>query len=156
MIKSNLSRIFLVALTGGIIVLLSASAKGFEGLRTGIVDGMASKHWSTTNGVTHTSRTSSARLWWWPEHQLLFRPYYYEVDGKAYNGSNYDVQGQFVGSKADIERHYKNYPPPEITVYYNPQNPSQAVLQPGIALDQETKLYITLGAIGFLMTPMGG
>lgn len=140
---------------GGLAVSISASINGYDGFGTGFVDGAATLRWPSTKGATYSVKISSARLWWWPNHQVLDRPYYYKVNGTAYSSARYDVHGPFVGSEQDIARYYLDYPPPEVTVYYNPSNPSEAVIKPGISFDRMTKLYMIFAVGGFAMAFLG-
>ena len=56
--------------------------------------------------------------------------YTYEVNGKAYHSSNIMAGGEIGG--VNVESTLARYPNgSEVTVYYNPQKPNDAVLQPG-------------------------
>lgn len=87
----------------------------------------------TWPSVTGEVGTSEARTHRHEGHQSAPFPhvtYTYEVDGKTYHSSNIMAGGDVGGM--NVENTLARYPQgAKVTVYYDPQNPKDAVLEPG-------------------------
>lgn len=95
--------------------------------------GFASRSWPSTQGkilemVIRSAPGKGATYRYWPEYHYLF-----EVDGKAYSGNALRAAGQPTMTEAKayeiIRQHPKDSP---VEVFYDPQNPSSCLLEPGI------------------------
>jgi hypothetical protein len=147
--KKRLPIIPLVLILGGLVACISATLAGYQGLRKSILAGLATRDWPTTSGEAYSARISTAHLFLWPNHQAVFAPYYYNVNGNRYSNFRYDVHGVFVGSEAQVKEYRQGLG--NITVHYNPDDPSEAVLKPGISFDRMTYFYMTLDAVSLLL-----
>ena len=85
--------------------------------------------WPTVTGKIGTSEARSHRH---GGHQSAVFPhvtYTYEVNGKTYHSSNIMAGGEIGG--LNVESTLARYPQgAQVTVYYDPQNPKDAVLEP--------------------------
>lgn len=69
--------------------------------------------------------------------------YSYEVAGRAYSGSRIRFGlGPFGSGDADDATFYQQFR--DVTVYYNPANPDQSVLEPGPAAGQWVLLVLSI------------
>lgn len=86
--------------------------------------------WSTTEGTITTSKVRKQHD---TENGNVSYPrvtYTYEVDGKKHHSSNIMAGGEIGG--INVESTLARYPLGlKVTVYYDPQNPKDAVLEPG-------------------------
>ena len=68
--------------------------------------------------------------------QTLYRPevtYTYTVEGKTYTGTKLGGDTVEVSSERHAREHAARYVPgAPVTVYYDPENPSHALLEPGV------------------------
>ncbi|HEX8324707.1 MAG TPA: DUF3592 domain-containing protein [Tepidisphaeraceae bacterium] len=115
---------------GGVFVLIGVVAFFFTAVRP-TYRAYQAKRWPTTNGVVLQSRLK------WDSHTrspTAYRPdirYGYTVDGRAFESSAYDVGGGFVSSRFNrivfgvVDAHPPGQP---VTVYYDPDDPADAVL----------------------------
>ncbi|WP_164021548.1 DUF3592 domain-containing protein [Pyxidicoccus trucidator] len=71
-----------------------------------------------------------------PAPQILYRPeveYTYTVDGQSYTGTSLGKDVVEVSSKQHAQAHAARYPRgTPAKVFYDPEDPSQAVLEPGV------------------------
>lgn len=107
-----------------------------------------SRKWPTAPGSIHSSTTVSRTAPPLPQQdedeeqaasrppQLLHRPevtYTYTVHGKSYTGTTLGVDQVEVSSERQAREHAARYVPgAPVTVYYDPENPSRALLEPGV------------------------
>lgn len=143
------------SLLGGGILLSVAALTGFSEIYTSVICGWQTRGWPSTPGEAYVAKVASARLWFCPKCQYLMRPYYYQINGNYYHGARYDVHGAFVGTRGDIEKHVKNNPSSQLIVFYDPDNPFQSVLKPGISFDRISILCLQLGVVGMAMMVIG-
>lgn len=139
----------------GITLTIHAIDNGKEGVLRGILEGRATQNWPDTTTIrVRSGSISMPPNRWWPGHESTAKRYSYMVDGEYYFSSNFDVNGpRFVGTIHEVrsylrERHH-------IPVYYDPDDPSNAVLKPGISFDYDTNKYIRIGIIGFVLAVAG-
>ncbi len=99
------------------------------------VEGIRAKSWPTAKGRIVTSKVDEIRT----EQKMriarlcLKVDYLYMVDNVIYEGHRVNVGWSCFGTQASVEEKLKRYPPgAEVTVYYNPAYPSQALLEPGL------------------------
>ena len=86
--------------------------------------------WSSTSGVVTTNHISTsqrrdAKTGFWYEETYRVLRYTYEVDGRAYEGSAYGFGDETVHT-VDFDAKYPIGTP--VTVFYDPDDPSQAAL----------------------------
>jgi len=75
--------------------------------------------------------------------------YSYEIDGRKYRGDRYALWGSMQANEDEVRAYANDHPSGEaVTVFYDPQNPAEAVLQPGADKDGG-EAFLTLG--GFAM-----
>lgn len=113
-------------LIGGLIILAGL-------LFSDLPQMIASPGWPTTEGIIITNRIMGQKIEQYDgtfyTHFEVFLRYQYSVDGTTYssNAINSTAAPSYPASIAD------RYPSgSEVTVYYNPRDPSQAVLEPGL------------------------
>ena len=109
---------------------------------------LASPGWPTVEGAVTTSkvrRRSGSR-------KLRLR-YQYDVNGQTYESHKIAFMGRVFSGTASERR--KRYPTgTQVTVYYNPDKPSVAVLEPGVRMvgflgaGLVVVLFLPIGALG--------
>ena len=115
-----------------VLVLFGAGvyALGFLGLPQ-LLEARATRAWPTTEGEvlearaeeTHTRSGGSS-------HWLAVR-YSYVVGENSYTGDRYIVSGNLRTSFGDALRRSEELPGTRVPVFYDPEDPAQAVLEPG-------------------------
>lgn len=106
------------------------------------------KDWPTTQGTVRSSTVTSREAPPMrqessydddapkPKPQVLYRPqveYTYTVDGHTYTGTALGRDVVEVSSKEHAAEHAARYRPrAPVTVFYDPADPSQALLEPGL------------------------
>lgn len=106
------------------------------------------KHWPTTQGTIRSSTVTSREAPPLnqeesydddapkPKPQVLYRPrveYTYTVDGQTYTGTALGRDVVEVSSSQHAQTHAARYVPrAPVTVFYDPNDPSQALLEPGV------------------------
>ncbi len=115
----------------------------------------ASRTWPSTQGIIEEAWITISRSSRGPESPFedkFFYPhlrYRYQVGGQTYQGERI-AAGSPTGlsSRAEAEAVLAPYPVGRrVTVYYNPRNPAEAVLEPGRA---ESLGMLLLGGLLFL------
>jgi hypothetical protein len=96
-------------------------------------NGKASKNWPTTEGTIHTSRVD---MYTGSEGGATYQPiieYSYQVADKQYFSSRiYVGSTRYTGGPRNANKWVARFPAGNLaTVYYDPVNPDQAVLEPG-------------------------
>jgi hypothetical protein len=93
---------------------------------------LASQDWSTALGTIVSSRVERLSTSDGPLFQLAV-VYRYCVGSCDYTGREISTASVQYGTKRSAERRLQNYPiGAPVTVRYNPANPAQALLKPGI------------------------
>ena len=146
-ISTNKNRRIVIALVLVVISLIGLASlyKGF----TTLTRGAGSSDWPTTQGVIVSSEIQSiSRTRESTRRQrkkfgvrrvkryTVYRPlvtYRYTVNGQTYTQRNLDVNGSSEYRKqSSAEAILEKYPVgQEVTVYYDPDNPRDALLEPG-------------------------
>lgn len=82
---------------------------------------------------------------WWDEAagQRYYLEYRYSVDGRSYTGMRYHIKERSLKTYGDIEYRYKRGD--AITVYYDPRDPGQAVLNTAYLRDEFVAVTILAG-----------
>lgn len=110
-----------------------------------------SQKWPTTEGVVTASKVAEMpRIRYVPPYQARVS-YRYSVGKRRYISTalNFDGGGYF--SRSEAQRVVDRYPVgKQITVYYNPGDPTVAVLEPGGGGDSFT-LSAGIGVLGLVM-----
>lgn len=78
--------------------------------------------------------------------------YTYEVDGQRYSGSDIDCE-VWMASEDTARSQVSEYEKGPVQVYYDPDEPSEAVLAPGIpwrSLVLSVLIALACGAVGFM------
>lgn len=109
-----------------------------EGVHYGVKTGRDSLTWPSIQGFTSHASLRAKPNGFLPETHEVFLPYIYRVEGKQYRGAEFDVAGHFYGTLTEANEFRKNAQR-ELTIYYNPDNPSEAILSPGIVFDPHTR-----------------
>ena len=133
-------------LTGGSLVFI-------DGLPN-IYKAHQSSSWSSTNGYVTESKIYKKRSSSSKKNKFKYTislAYTYEANGKQFNAHQiFFGETKSTSSKARSHAVIEKYPTDsDITVYYDPQEPSQAVLEPGI--QSVTYLPLGLGLIFLLV-----
>lgn len=109
-----------------------------EGVTDGLKAGQASLTWPSVQGFASHPSLRARRHRFLPDTHTVFLPYIYRVEDKQYNGASFDVAGIFSGNLAEANKFRKNFVG-EVTIYYNPADPAEAVMSPGIEFDFHTR-----------------
>lgn len=116
----------------------------------------ASSGWPSTQGevvvsmVDKTTQTTNSNVKW------IYQPilkYDYEIDGVAYSGDRIRFTSFSISHKKEhkAKREISAYPVGKsVQVFYNPQNPSDSVLETGVG----SRVYMGFG-VGILMLFVG-
>ena len=96
----------------------------------GVVKSLSAQRWETVEGKiveSRASRGSRSRS----EPQIVYE---YQVAGRLYKSEK--IAFLFVtSSESDVFETVSKYPPDaKVTVYYNPADPAQAVLEPDVSI----------------------
>jgi hypothetical protein len=139
-------RTFAVLLAAGIlgIVALGLLLRALFGQR----QAAASKNWPSVNGVILTSEVAASRrrgrngVSYYP-----FVMYEYTVNGQRYKGNRLRFGAEMgYGFPGMVQRTLDKYPPGgTATIYYNPDNPNEAVLE------QSTNIAANFLIVGILL-----
>jgi hypothetical protein len=93
-------------------------------------------------------------------YQTYYEPvvtYQYDVKGAQYTGSRVAELGGRYGSKNDVEKFLADHPVGSIvTVYYDPADPSKAILEKGLGSIGRKQLWLAGGIIGGVLAAAGG
>jgi Protein of unknown function (DUF3592) len=111
---------------------------------------LAAARWPTTTGTILSSTAEAQRVFapggrtttqvWWPLVE-----YSYTVDGRSYYSSRLAFGANVGGARTLAEATVARYPGgSQVTVYFDPANPSSSVLEPRIAFAWFT-LVLTIG-----------
>lgn len=151
---------FLGAMIGGPVFLLIGYFVAFHVGKPILDDARASAAWPSVDGVVERSEVTTHRG---HEKQTMYSPevaYRYNVDGKDFQGSMVAFGGDFSSNNSSHAYAVtEQYPVgKEVSVYYEPDAPGHAVLEPGVTW----KSYLAFGiglaflAAGVLMlaTPL--
>lgn len=147
--RASVQRAMLYLGVAGLTLAVYMAAKGRDGFITSL-DGWETRDWPLVEGhLAHNGTMSSADMLWWPPYEQTWKRYSYEVNGILYHSSKYDVHGNaFVGTKAAVNAYRRQT---DLTVYYNPEDPAEAVLKKGVSFDRSTVLRIRWTLLGLVM-----
>ena len=111
------------------------------------VQSLRSRSWPTVTGVITESRVQSTRdrdgQW---SHKARIR-YRYAVNGKFYDGDTISyAKGLFEGASVQVSRYAQGSP---VGVYYDPKDPTSAVLDPGTGPTPALALIAAVGCFGY-------
>ena len=113
----------LIALLG-IMTMLGAAFKHFEG--------KASLSWPSVEGTVHETRLGAKEQ----RGDVDYHPriqYSYEVDGRGYKSDRIDFDYPFFETEQEAQAFLEMYPVgAPLTVYYDPDDPGAALLDPGV------------------------
>lgn len=112
----------------------------------------ASKKWPAVQGKITSSGTAQMNtLQGGPAYAASVK-YEYEVDGKKYNADRISMGQYGTGGGGHAKAEAAKYPAGKtVAVHYDPQNPSQAVLEPGGAVF--TSVFLLFFAV--ILAPVG-
>jgi hypothetical protein len=147
----NLMRFIAYAIPG--LISLVGIAITANGLMVLYRARMSATWWPTKGQITHceiVTRTRSPGSSGGPRYAPEVR-YSYQAAGKNYDGSRISMGGEGATSEIEIARRYtKRYPVGHaVTVYYDPNKPSSAVLEPGVLKRTFVPLCFGLGFAAF-------
>jgi len=109
------------------LVLLGIYVATFVHYLTYVPQGLSSRSWPTVVGRVQDSYSVS-----YSRGSILRVQYEFEVDGVRYSSSRFRFSPKNGASSSEVEG--KDYAPGQsLTVYYDAQDPSQCVLQPGVS-----------------------
>lgn len=133
------------------MLLTTLAIEMAPGLHRGVTKGRDSMTWPSVKGYASSASQRRDVHRFLPETHTLFLPYRYQIDGEWYHQSHFDIVGGFRGSLFETKEARKNYGG-EIVVHYNPEDPGEAVLAPGIVFDSWTRsLFRMEGALVLLL-----
>ena len=89
---------------------------------------ISSYSWPKAKGIVQSSEVITSGEYYSPEIRYAF-----QVNGEKYESCNLDLSNIESGDPLPSRRAVKRYPKGrEVTVYYNPENPNECVLEPGM------------------------
>ena len=92
----------------------------------------ASEEWPTVEGVITYSELRSSRNSDGNELYSADVDYVYTVDGKKYSGGNIETLDGSTSSRSSVKKTLRKYAVgTKVPVYYDPEFPNTAVLEPG-------------------------
>ena len=100
---------------------------------SGIIADIGTSNWEPVDGVVKSSGVSSSTDGEGGTTYCLYVSYQYTVNGKTYDGDrvSYSTENSCNSWSKNADDDYPEGK--EITVYYDPGNPSESVLQPGLS-----------------------
>jgi hypothetical protein len=108
---------------------------------------LSSMIWPKTEGVVFMSRI---KAWeYLPKYVDMWCPevsYQYIIDGKTYISNSIDINNLYCSEHNDnlAKKVVSLYPiGKQVQVYYNPKNPTIAVLEPGLPISMELEWILT-------------
>jgi hypothetical protein len=105
---------------------------------------VSSKSWPTARGIVIKSEVGSSGGYYYPRIKYVFH-----VKNKKYESINFDIANAQSGDPIPSKKAVKRYPAgKEVTVYYNPENPEECALEPGV--DWSMLAMMFGGGVGFL------
>jgi hypothetical protein len=137
---------------GGIPIFAAFFWSGVVGLvavviACGTVRQIESAYWPTAPGTITVSEPAGQRGHSWELE------YAYSVAGLQYNGTKYAYDPMPIQGNEEVLRHIAVYPVgAEVTVHYDPDNPAEAVLRPGL---RGCTLWIALFLTPFILIGVG-
>ncbi len=94
----------------------------------------ASEEWPTVEGVITYSGLNKSRN---PDGNDMYSAdvqYEYSVDGQKYSGGNIETMDGSTSSRSSVKKTVRKYAVgTKVAVYYDPEFPNTAVLEPGIS-----------------------
>ena len=109
------------------------------------------RNWPTAPGVIQASRITSYEDSEGTTMYSIEVQYSYRIDGGVYQGTRVHLSEYSTSWRGDFERLLERYPSgAKIQVHYNPQIPSEALLEPGMTVGP----WIPLG-IGIIFAIVG-
>ena len=132
-------------LTHGGLVLLILAIFCIAGSGLTLFRSVGQNAWNKTRGTVTLSRVEPAKPGSQQRTQYLFA-YEYQVKGKTYRSSRYSFGSVGGGQSLGVKRYN---PGDTVTVYYNPQSPSSAILlkrRPGLSV----YIVLVFGLLFFL------
>lgn len=131
----------IIALIWGGIVLKNASASSAWPSVQGEVT--ESKVETKVERVKKNERWQNRRTYWAKVH------YSYSVDGAPYSGAKVSF-GEYGGKEKDARQIVKRFPKGKsVDVYYDPEKPEMAVLEPGAT--KASYLFLGIGLVSFIV-----
>lgn len=115
------------------IIWCSASFIATVVIGSSIIADIGTSNWEPVDGVIKSSGVSSSTDGEGGTTYCLHVSYQYTVDGKTYDGDrvSYSTENSCNSWSENADDDYPEGK--EITVYYDPNNPSESVLQPGLS-----------------------
>lgn len=138
----NIGYKLVLAGLAGVVVVVALSMPRY-------VHQFHSAHWPSTTGVILETNLGLDGYHKGMPRYFPELKYSYNVEAQAYTGTRIDFLRQYQQYPPDVAMSWLlAYPPGQtVTVYYDPQKPNTAVLEPGIKSEQRGLFYIGLGAI---------
>jgi hypothetical protein len=123
-------------LLGGLLFGLLLVAVGITIVSPGLVDirdGWASRSWPTVPGLVTGSTVRADDSDDLPEYRVSVT-YEYSVDGRQYVGRHIGILDEVYSDSQPARDEAAQYPVgASVDVYYSPEDPSSAVLEPGVS-----------------------
>ncbi len=115
------------------IIWCSASFFATVLIGSSVIADIGTSNWEPVDGVIKSSGVSSSTDGEGGTTYCLHVSYQYTVDGNAYNGDrvSYSTENSCNSWSKNADDDYPEGK--EITVYYDPDNPSESVLEPGLS-----------------------
>lgn len=125
---------------------------------TNYKNALASESWPSVNG-----RLTDVRLWGkrridgeMKEAEKLIVEYEYEIDGLKYTGTSATFYTLVYPETLEFFKHYPKGS--DVKIYYNPKDPVESVLIPGLKKNQPYSEFILGGlgiAVGAVIAALG-
>ena len=150
--KKFVNRFFMVFIAIGVVIAI-------RGVGT-VIDALRSTDWPptegsvTASGVDMQNDTDTERR----TRALRYSPavsYSYDVDGTTYSSDLLGFVRLWTDDESGAHRIARRYPVGQaVTVYYDPGDPSRAVLDPGVSLNSMLTLLFGLTWIAIMILVM--
>jgi hypothetical protein len=135
----------------GVAVIAFGIHLGIDSVRLGIFQGWETRDWVKADETDVSAATIRwHRIWGLgSSYEELYAPYRYKIDGTWHGGKNFSAMGVLI---ADVETVYEVRDRlGSFDAWYDPENPSDAVLKKGITFDGTTKSAMKHIAVGSIV-----
>jgi hypothetical protein len=115
-----------------LIVFLFAGILAF-GFGPAVLRGWMSGHWPSAQGVIDSSRLEEMMHSGGHPDWRVYLGYHFLVDDVRYEGTRFTSTGEFYGDEVNARAVVaENRPGQVVQIFYDPRDPSNAVLRPGL------------------------
>ncbi len=140
----------------GTLFMIAGGALCLWGLREAF-QAQRSGSWSSVEGTVVSSKLTSQSSGTGKSRGTTYKAevkYHYQVDGAAYENDVLRIGQISMGWKSEAREDVRQHPPGPETVYYDPAEPADSVLEPGLYWSVGLKpvvglLFVAVGSVMF-------